>query len=702
MNLTQEEVYNVEQQHNVKLVDNIPAKRTQRVTWLCTKHNKQFTATVWDVVNNKKRCSECARLKRLASRRASVDEYRRVAADHNLTFVENTVTSPETWRCNTCGAEFQDYFCHIKRSHRHGCPTCSQRHAQHNRRHTVDDYIKLGNQHGFTYLDVNIRPESKKQLVRWQCTTCHAEVNMSYIAIYEGRLCPECRRGSEETMCKDILTSLLGINFEHIRPDWLLSPKGYPLELDMYNAVYDIAFEYQGPQHFHFLRFFHKNVSDFNYRVQTDKIKTECCKAHGTMLVPIPFFKNMTTIEQRTAHVHRVLLKYNVMQWLTSRGWTPPANTSVVITSPQKSLRKFQHRPAATADPNKIDCCTSLPLTATVFTPTGFKQVVDVHTGDYVYTERGKAVQVVHECVNSSEQTYRVQFTDGTQVIVGANQAFKYITRNNVLAKVWRFATLSELMTRHYLTGTRNAYNLSIPVCHPVRITSKKPLISSYIIGALLGAGNLTSEELYFSKYDADVLSLMNSEIADRGQFVDMPTSNHARIQFVDNHGQPQRKPLYKIITELTSGKRLIPNKYMLTMTSDRIRLLQGIVDTCGNVDIKGHVRVVVSHKAFAQSILALAQSLGYRATVTSSTRTRDKYTLAEHKVYISGVYNQLFTSKHHLQAFQASKIPKTHHHYELLSIVSIEPCACVTTKTILLAGQRHTVLVNDFIVLGA
>ena len=67
-------------------------------------------------------------------------------------------------------------------------------------------------------------------------------------------------------------------------PDWLEG-----LELDGYNEELNIAFEYDGKQHYHFVRYFHRTKKAFEEQKERDAKKDRLCGENGVVLIRIPY-----------------------------------------------------------------------------------------------------------------------------------------------------------------------------------------------------------------------------------------------------------------------------------------------------------------------------------------------------------------------------------------------------------------------------
>jgi hypothetical protein len=126
--------------------------------------------------------------------------------------------------------------------------------------------------------------------IKWQCEYLHVW-SASFAGIKTGRSwCPKCSANVSERTCKKIFEFIFKVDFEKIRPDWILNPvSGSNLELDGYNGQLKLAFEYNGAQHYKRVPYWHKTVKDFEDGLYRDKIKKESCIKNDVNLVTIPY-----------------------------------------------------------------------------------------------------------------------------------------------------------------------------------------------------------------------------------------------------------------------------------------------------------------------------------------------------------------------------------------------------------------------------
>jgi hypothetical protein len=108
--------------------------------------------------------------------------------------------------------------------------------------------------------------------------------------LFNGTGCPRCRShgGKTEAEVRSIVERVTGWKFPKARPSWLRGRSSHPLELDGYNLRHQIAFEYQGEQHYQPLYGKRTLVA----LKRNDQRKRDLCRYHGVLLICIPYWKH--------------------------------------------------------------------------------------------------------------------------------------------------------------------------------------------------------------------------------------------------------------------------------------------------------------------------------------------------------------------------------------------------------------------------
>lgn len=107
------------------------------------------------------------------------------------------------------------------------------------------------------------------------------------------------------------------IKFEReVSFDGLVGLKGVPLRFDFAvyrnNKLYCLI-DFDGRQHFEFVKYFHKNICNFNKAKEWDRRKNSYCLIHNIPLIRIPYWELDTLTFERifTCPGFRVTNKYH-------------------------------------------------------------------------------------------------------------------------------------------------------------------------------------------------------------------------------------------------------------------------------------------------------------------------------------------------------------------------------------------------------
>jgi hypothetical protein len=100
---------------------------------------------------------------------------------------------------------------------------------------------------------------------------------------YSNNWCPHCKFKSEQAT-REVFEKLFNEKFPKVHLPFM---ERLELELDGYCEKYNIAFEYQGIQHYEFNAFFHNSVEDFEKQKERDQRKRKLCLENNINLIEI-------------------------------------------------------------------------------------------------------------------------------------------------------------------------------------------------------------------------------------------------------------------------------------------------------------------------------------------------------------------------------------------------------------------------------
>ena len=147
----------------------------------------------------------------------------------------------------------------------------------------------------------------------WKCQRGHI-FEMTADAVRSGKWCKTCcKKHCGERLTRAIFEAAFGYKFESVKPDWLKYTKGANLELDGYCSKLNLAFEYNGRQHYiQNIKFFHMTPESFVALQQRDIYKAQKAKEVGITLIVIKEYRNNADIEGAKRAIKKELIKANV------------------------------------------------------------------------------------------------------------------------------------------------------------------------------------------------------------------------------------------------------------------------------------------------------------------------------------------------------------------------------------------------------
>ncbi len=271
------------------------------------------------------------------------------------------------------------------------------------------------------------------------------------------------------------------------------------------------------------------------------------------------------------------------------------------------------------------------PVNCRVLTPTGWRRFGDLMPGDRIMNAEGGISRVTGVFPQGELPAFRVFFSDGSWTVCSDDHL--WLVNSAVRKKRGnppRVLPLSEIRKRlHDAAGNARHY---IPIARPMRFGSPSSYdIDPYLMGCLLGDGGISSRSsIYLTSADEDLveecrqLTPTGTEIVQFSQYgyrirMALNASPAASIPNVVRGTLKQ----YGLMGR-TSEKKFIPTAYLLGDVSQRLALLQGLMDTDGYVDARGHVEFYSASEDLAEGVAFLVRSLS--GTARMNYRAAPKY----------------------------------------------------------------------------
>lgn len=335
-------------------------------------------------------------------------------------------------------------------------------------------------------------------------------------------------------------------------------------------------------------------------------------------------------------------------------------------------------------------------------TPSGYKMIGELAPGDEVFNRYGEAEKILQIFPQGKKQVYEVEFADGRVVECCGEHLWSYNNSHGGLTtkslKEMRIAGWRRLDKRGNWAYKYRVPTLKKPVCYP----EQKYDIDPYIIGAFIGDG-CTEKGLTLSSSDEWIVK----KIADIENFEYRKRSahNYSWDFFKDNQRVKTKSYFKNYIKELCCycQEKTIPKKYLIGSYEQRLRLLQGLMDTDGTIgDGRDSPRYSTNSFELANDVLELIRSLGFYGKIYIHDRRSDGKSI-EYTVNI-------FTGNE--EAFKTVSLPrkkekalqfknkKQRYNHNFVSVVDIRKTEKYKEMTCILVDHpEHLYLTNDFVV---
>lgn len=138
----------------------------------------------------------------------------------------------------------------------------------------------------------------------WLCSNGHI-FEKDYSHIKRGSWCPDCNSGVGENKCRYIFEKIFEKDFPNTKKALIGR-----YELDGFNKELNLAFEYQGEQHYRFIKTWHKTKEKFEKIKYIDNLKLKICNQDNIKLIVIPYFEYDKGDENLFNFIKETLLIY--------------------------------------------------------------------------------------------------------------------------------------------------------------------------------------------------------------------------------------------------------------------------------------------------------------------------------------------------------------------------------------------------------
>ena len=391
----------------------------------------------------------------------------------------------------------------------------------------------------------------------------------------------------------------------------------------------------------------------------------------------------------------------------------------------QKQIMNDMSRELACVKPSQVGLPISLKTK--VFSEKGWKNLDEIAINDYVYTPKGKLTKVVYlSPIQTDSPCYEITFCDGTKIVADENhrwyvhsdKAFNLnglypgwgrIPLDSDYARKGRITTKAIFENYKGTNARRNTNIFYIPCAEPMQTSGFKLPVDPYYLGLWLGNGSRHTGVLTINQdYLPETIAAFESKGMTARVYVDPKRSegNCRALTIYEADGKTTYSKL-KDIFDPTQPKTFNPN-WLLLSIEDRFELLQGMIDSDGNISKLGRIEFYNTSKSLADGFSMLAASLGFKPRMrvrkveglNKQAQLKNGNTINSKKdIYACHfmAYNDVTLSK--LQFKQSNLKPREGNRSTesfQRRIVDVQPVSPVPVRCIMVEDEEHQFVCSE------
>lgn len=311
------------------------------------------------------------------------------------------------------------------------------------------------------------------------------------------------------------------------------------------------------------------------------------------------------------------------------------------------------------------------PYDAKVLTPYGFVDMGSLRIGDSICGVDGKVQTVLNIFEQGEKDVFCLTFDDGASTECCGEHLWKVYrkTSHNPFSQPY-IMQLSDMLAD--MSNNKNV-RYAIPMTSAVEFQKQELPINPYLLGLMLGDGHIRKNKSIFTSADEECGNEFNQHLMKLG------------------------------LTGVHSNSKFVPDLYKRSSITDRISLIQGLLDTDGTADKCGRITFYTVSQQLAKDMQWLIRSIGGRCSITHK---HPKYTYKGEKkngqlCYVLHLYTPHNPSLVRLSRKKARLFDGFRHGKAELRrrLIKVEPSGRKQCRCILVSNPDHLYITDDFIV---
>ena len=271
--------------------------------WNCGDCQHIWKAT-WSAINNNKSwCPKCSFIKSgLKVRKYTIKDLKEFALNKSgqlLSPQYSVAKKKYLWKCNL-GHQWPASWEKILAGR--WCPHCAKLKSIGQYKYTIGDMRKIARKLGGDCLSTVY--SGIFEPLEFRCSNGHTFNRQPALLTKTNPLkrtwCSRCSNlNFGEEVCRIVFEKAFGLPFKNIRPgDWFKNARGNLMTLDGFNAEINVAFEFQGRQHYETVDFFRLDSKRLKILQADDLLKQKLCKENNIELIIIDEFDELKNLNE--------------------------------------------------------------------------------------------------------------------------------------------------------------------------------------------------------------------------------------------------------------------------------------------------------------------------------------------------------------------------------------------------------------------
>lgn len=346
-------------------------------------------------------------------------------------------------------------------------------------------------------------------------------------------------------------------------------------------------------------------------------------------------------------------------------------------------------------------CGKALSLDTAILTTSGWKTMSSIEVGDFVFSEYGDPIKVTYVSPIQYRTSFRLEF-DACQTVIACQDHLwetstykereKGFVRKNPrkacekkgLPPEKSVKTTKEIANTLYGPGDR--INHSIVKAAALKFPEQQLPIPPYTLGVWLGDGSSRFAQIFtadkeivsFLKEDGFILTKIKTD--PYGWKIQSPNSSQQPGNCWKQGGWPEHNLKTILRKQDLILNKHIPKIYKLSSYEQRLKLIQGLMDTDGTINSNGRCEFSVTKKTLAQDFLEVLRSLGIKANLCENdAKIKGRFISKRYRISFTPRIKVFRLSRKRVKLCQKPERQTQQRHYiKKATCVGVQPVRCI------------------------